>query len=134
MKQWTQKQLEKEGYKIENAKITSVDLNMQDHGVMTLSMCLEGSGWGCVYGGYCLGHGYVGANPEYFNSSKNSMIYLMRIMDTTDSDTFNGMKGRYIRVASKGWGQPIKIIGHITEEKWFDAASFFEDCTNEVEE
>ena len=131
MKKWTQEQLEKEGYKIENAKITSVDLSMADHGCLTLSMALEGDGWGCVYGGYCLGNGYVGAKPEHFKANGSGMIYLMRIMDTVDCDYFNDMKGKYVRVATKGWGGIIKIIGHITKNKWFDAESFFEDCKKE---
>ena len=45
------------GYSVQNAKITSVSLNMQDYGCLTLAMCLEGHGWGVVYGGYCLGKG-----------------------------------------------------------------------------
>ena len=49
------------GYRIENARIISADLTMEDHGCLTLYMTLEGSGFGCVYGGYCLGHGYLGA-------------------------------------------------------------------------
>ena len=127
MKEWTQKLLEKEGYKIENAKITGVDLSMADHGCMTLSMTLEGAGWGCVYGGYVLGKGYIGAKPEFFEADGNGMVYLMRIMDIIESDTFNGMKGEYIRIATKGWGDRVRIIGHITKDKWFDAESFFED-------
>ena len=38
MKQWTKEELEQAGYKIENAKITSVDLSMADHGVLCLSI------------------------------------------------------------------------------------------------
>ena len=127
MKKWTQELLEEAGYKIENAQITSVDLSMADHGCLTLSMVLESGGWSCVYGGYCLGNGYVGAKPEYFKANGSGMIYLMRIMDTVNCDRFNSMTGKYVRVAIKGWGDTVKIIGHITKDKWFDAKSFFED-------
>jgi hypothetical protein len=64
MNNWNQKSLENAGYKIENAKITFVDLSMADHGCLTLSLCLEGEGWGCMYGGYVLGTGYVGADES----------------------------------------------------------------------
>ena len=134
MKNWTQTLLEKEGYKIENAKITSVDLSMADHGCMTLSMVLEGGGWGCVYGGYVLGKGYVGAEPEFFEANGSGMVYLMRIMDVMESDTFNRMKGKYVRIATKGWGDRVRIIGHITKDKWFDAESFFEDLKGDKKE
>lgn len=127
MKKWTQELLEEAGYKIENAQITSVNLSMADHGCLTLSMVLEGGGWGCVYGGYCLGNGYVGAKPEHFKANGSGMIYLMRIMDTVNCDCFNSMTGKYVRVAIKGWGDTVNIIGHITKDKWFDAKSFFED-------
>ena len=49
----------------------------------------------------------------------------MRIMDVMDSDTFNGMKGKIIRVAVKGLGSPVKIIGNALKDKWFDAETFY---------
>lgn len=55
MKKWSEEKLISAGYKIENAKVTHVDLSMEDHGVICLEMTLEGSGWGCVYGGFVLG-------------------------------------------------------------------------------
>ncbi len=60
MKKWNQGQLIDEGYRIENAKITNVSLNMENHGCLCLDLALEWDGCGCVYGGYVLGKGYVG--------------------------------------------------------------------------
>jgi hypothetical protein len=128
---YTEDKLRVLGYNIKNAKITSVDLSMADHGCLTLCMGLKGSGWGCVYGGYCLGNGYVGA--ETFKGSAMGMEYLMRIMDTMDSETLNDLVGRYVRVATKGWGDTIKIIGNIINDKWFDSQSFFTDKEKENE-
>lgn len=52
MKKWTEDELINAGYRIENAKITKVDLSMEDHGCLTLELTLEGKGlllWGlCV--------------------------------------------------------------------------------------
>lgn len=125
MKNWTKEELEKAGYKIENAKIGDVDLSMADHGCLTLSMVLEGGGWGCVYGGYCLGHGYLGADE--FDGSPDGLEYLMRIMDTVGVERFNKMTGKIIRVATKGLGSSVKIIGNVLENKWFDSETFFKD-------
>ena len=125
MKYWTKELLEKSGYEIENAKITNVDLSMADHGCLTLSMTLDGEGWGVVYGGYVLGKGYVGAEDDFFEGSKQGMESIMRIMDVVGSDTFNGMKNEIIRVATKGWGSSIKIIGNALKDKWFDAETFY---------
>ena len=125
MVEYTKDKLESLGYKIENAKITNVELTMADHGCLTSFITLDGGGWGTNYGGYCLGHGYLGA--ENFNGNADSIEYIMRIMDVVGSDTFNGMVGKYVRVATKGWGDTVRIIGNVLEDRWFDAKSFFED-------
>ena len=125
MKKYTQEQLIEAGYKIANALITNVDLSMADHGCLTLVMALEGDRWGAVYGGYCLGHGYLGAADDFFDGSAVGMEYLIRIMDTVGVEKFQDLKGKYIRVATKGWGDPVKIIGNIIKDKWFDAETFF---------
>lgn len=127
MKKYTQEQLIESGYRIENALITNVDLSMADHGCLTLAMTLEGSGWGVVYGGYCLGKGYLGADDDFFDGSAAGMEYLMRIMDTVGVEKFQDLKGKYVRVAAKGLGNSVKIIGNIINDKWFDAETFFAD-------
>ena len=127
MKKYTQEQLIESGYSIENALITNVDLSMADHGCLTLAMTLEGSGWGVVYGGYCLGKGYLGADDDFFDGSAAGMEYLMRIMDTVGVEKFQDLKGKYVRVANKRWGSSVKIIGNIIKDKWFDTETFFAD-------
>lgn len=127
MKKYTQEQLTEAGYSIENALITNVDLSMADHGCLTLAMTLEGGGWGVVYGGYCLGKGYLDADDDFFDGSAAGMEYLIRIMDTVGVEKFQDLKGKYVRVANKGWGSSVKIIGNIIKDKWFDAETFFAD-------
>ena len=127
MKKYTQEQLIESGYRIENALITNVDLSMAGHGCLTLAMTLEGSGWGVVYGGYCLGKGYLGADDDFFDGSAAGMEYLMRIMDTVGVEKFQDLKGKYVRVAAKGWGNSVKIIGNIINDKWFDTETFCAD-------
>lgn len=119
------------GYKIENAKITSVDLSMADHGVATLRLVLEGAGWGCVYGGYVLGKGYLGADK--FEGSAKGMESIIRIMDVVGVEQFNDMTGKIVRVATTGWADSIKIIGNVLSDKWFDIDSFFKDKESEKE-
>ena len=127
MKKYTQEQLTASGYRIENALITNVDLSMADHGCFTLAMTLEGGGWGVVYGGYCLGKGYLVADDNFFDGSAAGMEYLIRIMDTVGVENFQDLNGKYVRVATKGWGSSVKIIGNIIKDKWFDAETFFAD-------
>lgn len=108
---------------IENAKITSVDLSMEDHGCLALWIILEGNGWGCGFGGRCIGKGYLGAKE--FIGSKKGTEEIMRIMDVVGVSKFNDMKGRYVRVETNGWGGTIKKIGNIIEDKWFDYEEFY---------
>ena len=125
MKNYDYEQLIKAGYKIENALIENVDLSMADHGCLTLAMTLQGGGWGVIYGGYCLGHGYLDAKE--FSGSASGMESIMRIMDVVGVARFQDLKGKYVRVAIKGWGHSVKIIGNILEDKWFDIETFFAD-------
>ena len=127
MTHYTQDKLTDLGYTIENALIEKVDLSMADHGCLTLAMTLQGEGWGVVYGGYCLGKGYLGADDDFFDGSVAGMEYLMRIMDTVGVERFQDLKGKYIRVATKGWGDCVKIVGNILKDKWFYAETFFTD-------
>lgn len=125
MKKWTKEQLEANGYKIENAQIESTRFTMADHGVLTSYLVLNGHGWGACYGGYVFGNGYLGS--EYFEGSASGVEAIMRIMDTVGVDEYEKMKGKYVRVATKGLGSSVKIIGNILDDKWFDYESFFTD-------
>lgn len=111
------------GYSVQNAKITNVSLNTKDYGCLTLAMVLEGCGGGVVYGGYCLGKGYLGA--EEFEGSAKGMEAIMRIMNVVGVSDLLDMKDKYIRVATKGWGSTVKIIGNIINDIWFDYETFF---------
>jgi len=113
------------GYQIENAKITSADLSMEDHGCLTLYLGLKGVNWGCNYGGVRLGKGYLGATS--FEGSAQGLEYIMRILDTVGVFKLSSLEGKYVRVAIKGWGEPVKIIGNIIDDKWLDPEEFFQD-------
>lgn len=41
------------------------------------------------------------------------------------------MKGKYVRVATKKWGDTVKIIGNIIKDRWFDYQSFYADKKEE---
>lgn len=127
MIKWTEQKLKDAGYEIQNAKITYIDLSAEDHGCLTLSMALDGSGWGCVYGGYKLGTAGTYMKEEELCGSAAGLECIIRIMHTLGVDRFTELNGKYIRVATKGWGSSISIVGNIINDKWFDQKSFFED-------
>lgn len=110
---------------IKNAQIKSFELTMRDHGCLTLKMTLDGGGWGCCYGGYVLGHGYLDAKE--FDGSAKGIESIMRIMDVIGVESTDDIVGKYVRVKTEGWGSSVKIIGNILKDKWFDIGEFFKE-------
>ena len=108
---------------IKNAKITNVSLTMEDWGCLTFYITLDGGGWGCNYGGYCIGKGYLGA--KNFQGSAAGLEVLMRIMDIVGVEKWEELKGKYCRVKTEGWGGTIQAIGNILKDEWFDVKEFY---------
>lgn len=81
---------------IENAKIVSAEISMEDHGVLCTCITVEGNGWGVTLGGYVIGHGYLGA--EEFKGYDRGTEEIMRIMDTVGVSKWSDIVGKYIRV------------------------------------
>ena len=108
---------------IRNARITDVSLTMADHGCLTYFISIEGGSFACNYGGYCLGHGYLGAIE--FNASSKGLEAMMRIMNVVGVDRWEKLKGKYIRIVDPGLGGTVETIGNIIEDKWFNQREFF---------
>lgn len=108
-----------------NAKITNVSLNMKNHACLTLDLTLEGNGKGVVFGGRCLGHGYLGAKE--FEGSSKGLEYIMRIMDVVGVEALEDLTSKYVRVVNCGFGERAIEIGNIIEDKWFNIVEFFGD-------
>lgn len=114
-----------------NAEIKSVTISMADHGCLTFGLNLLGDGWGVMFGGYCIGHGYLGAK-EFKVESGDGLEAIMRIMDTVGVDRWEDLEGKYIRVISQdGWGSGIKKIGNMIKDQWFDIDEFFKTKVKE---
>ena len=132
MKKYTAKELVNEGYTLENALITSVSLSSADYCSLCLNIGLKGDAWGCVYGGYGLGKIYPNSyEKDTYEGSAAGMEAIMLIMDVVGVSRLEDMQGKYIRVASKGLGSTIKIIGNIVSDRWFDYKTFFADKKEE---
>lgn len=125
MKIWTEEKLIEEGYEIRNAQIKGAELTMEHCGCISLDVVVEGAGWGCIFGGYSLGHGYLGAKE--FSGYGPGMESIARIMDTVGVTKLSDLEGKYIRAAVTG-DRRLKIIGNIINNKWFDIESFFKDA------
>lgn len=114
-----------------NAKIEDVSLTMADHGCLTFYLHLKMQNAGVSVGGYCIGHGYLGAK-EFDGYDKGTEV-LMRIMDTVGVDKWEDLKGKFIRIKSNGWGSIIDEIGNIIDDKWLNFREFFTKKVKEEE-
>ena len=132
MKKYTAKELVNEGYTLENALIKNVSLSSADYCCLCLGIELKGDPWGCVYGGYSLGNIYPDRyEKDTYEGSAAGMEAIMRLMDVVGVSRREDMQGKYVRVAIKGWGSTIKIIGNIINDRWFDYKTFFTDKKEE---
>lgn len=104
-----------------NAKISKPSLYVEDHGILTFDFILEGYGFGCCYGGYCIGH------PIDYTASESGLIAMMHIMDVVGVNRWEDLDGKYCRVKSNGWGSIITCIGNLIDDEWFDIKEFFEN-------
>lgn len=124
---WSEEKLIEAGYQIKNAKIINIDLSTANYCAADLSITLEGNGWGVVMGGYKLANAGTYINFEEVKGHKEGFEAILKIMWVLNNDSLFGLKGQYVRVATKGWGDTVKIIGHITKDQWFDYGSFFKE-------
>lgn len=112
--------------KIKNAKITSTMLGKEDHGIFTCQICVEGNDWGCYYGGYSLDTPNKDTKKRI--GTKEGMQAIMELLSTLEVDTWEKLKGQYVRVQTSGLGGKITAIGHLMQDKWFSFEEFFNKC------
>ena len=108
--------------KIENAKITSTRLG-EERGCLTADIFVEGDGWGCAFGGYCLDHWCTNVGEHHSSDGYGAIIELMK---TLEVDSWEALTGTYVRVESGDWGNGILRIGHLMKDKWFSFKEYFE--------
>lgn len=126
-----------DGYSIENAKIASVSITMEDHGCLCYWIMLEGGVWGCGFGGYAIGKGHLGAkNSDISADNGAGLVAMMRIMNVVGVSRWEDLEGQFVRVAvdRETWGGSIHIIGNILNDRWFDQRKFFSEYRNNKEE
>lgn len=109
---------------IKNALITGTFLGYEDHGIFTFWINVDISGGGHVgIGGYAL---------DEFDKEKNRRVFraetaesIAYILETVGVDSWEELKGTYIRIEDNGWGSQVNKIGNLMDEKWFNLKAFF---------
>jgi hypothetical protein len=111
---------------IKNAKIIDASITMKDHDCLTFYISLEGEGFGCCFGGYCIGHGYLGAEPSDICSENGfGLEAMMHIMNVVGVDRWEDLVGKYCRIKDADWGSSVNCIGNIMKDQWFNIEDFF---------
>lgn len=107
---------------IVNARITDTFLGVEDHGIFTFSIGVEIAGGSCCsIGNYCLSYT---ENGKAHYEAKNSEA-ICRILKVVGVDSWEKLKGQYIRVEENGWGSGIHTIGNLMKDEWFNLKEFF---------
>ena len=105
-----------------NAKIISTKLG-QEHGCLTADLTIEGDGWGCGFGGYCLDRWYADIGEH---SSTDGYGAIIELMKTLEVESWEDLKGKFVRVETDGWGGKIIRIGHLLKDKWFSFKEYLD--------
>ena len=107
-----------------NGKIHSTMLGIEDHGIMTFFINIDFDGHGQGFGGYAL-DGRSGTQGH-----SKSITCIRKILQTVDVMKWEDLEGKYVRIRKdkEYGGGPIKAIGHIMEDKWFDIEEFWKDA------
>ena len=102
-------QLVNEGYTILNGEVLSTSIKPVNSKIK-FSLVIRGDGWGCNYGDFNL-------FEEWFNGEEA----LLNIASTLDiEDISEELTGKNIRIAVKNVQEPVKYIGNIVYDKWFN--------------
>lgn len=112
---------------IQNAVISSTDLTIADHGLLSGWVFLDYGGSGQGFGGQSL---YL---PKSFKHHKGQVNYagawIFRVMEVAGVEHWKDLVGKTIRVrlTNEGLGGTIESIGHIIKDDWFDPKQEFEE-------
>lgn len=130
MTKWTERELIAAGYTIQNAKIINAYLSTGEHctGLPIIFDCNRNGvvygGAGVIYGGYILGKDGIVYKADEIEGSVQGMKAILYIMHIVEVNRLDDIKGKYVRIATIGGNNRVKIIGNIFKDEWFDYDTF----------
>lgn len=103
-----------------NAKITETKLGcLHDRGIMTFWIMLEFDAGSQGFGGYVLDSYCKTAQKRIQTALTGEVVH--GILEALELDSWEDLKGKYVRIAvdNPGLAQNILGIGHIVKDKFF---------------
>lgn len=111
---------------IENARISSTFLGIEDHGVMSFTLFLDYGGSGQGFGQYCLDEP-VKIDGKFIRRKGTALgcDCILQILITLGVDSWEKLPGTYVKADHDS--AKIYRIAPILGDKWFDVEEFFKD-------
>ena len=113
---------------VQNARITSTFLGVEDHGILTCVLRLDFGGSGQAVGQYALDMPvhefgrFVGRR-----GTAKGMEFVRLILSTLGVDAWEDLKGHLIRIKRGGEGRMVTAIGHIIEDRWLEFGRYWDN-------
>lgn len=99
-----------------NAIIASATLGIEDHGILTVSLCFEYE-CGCqCFGGYAM-DSYDKTKKRRIGTAYG-MEFVIRVMNTVGVTEWSQLKGKHVRVEAERC--KVHAIGNIVKNVWFN--------------
>lgn len=92
---------------IENGRIDSTMLGIEDHGTFTSMMQIECENVSQGFGGWVL-------------NVPNGAKFIMRTLEIAEAQNWESLRGKPIRVKREAKHGRIIAIGHYIDDKWFN--------------
>jgi hypothetical protein len=106
---------------IRNAKIISVFLGYEDHGILTAMLNLDYGSSAQGFGGYQL-DSYSKENSSRI-PTKACGFFIQRVLEVVGVTNWEALEGKHIRVKST-WGK-VHAIGNVLKDEWFNPEEEF---------
>jgi hypothetical protein len=108
--------------RIQNAKITSTMLGIEDHGIFTAWLYLSWDGSSQGFGGYILDEPRKDAQGKHLGrfGTAYGMDWIAGLMRALRIEKWEDLPGTFVRIEHEH--AHIHRIGHLLEESWFDPA------------
>jgi hypothetical protein len=111
-----------------NAQIENTFLGIEDHGILTFNINLLFADYEQNFGGYAL---------DVFDKEKNKRIghhicadMILNILKTLEFNSWEELRGKYLRIVKDIHSDKIISIGHITKDQWFDVQQLINEVKN----
>ncbi len=109
-----------------NAKITSADIFIEDHDILTFMIGIESSaGWSTNMGGFYLD--WTNKEGKRVPAPYTSTV-VRAILETVGVRGWSDLVGKYIRIDDNDiYNSPITKIANLMKDNWIDIRDFMEE-------